>query len=396
MTEPVDQGRTENLVLDDFFPAGERKIGGDDCGLIPGSRRYHSYYKWWNNGNYNQLTKYYDGDNRVTLEPEDDAATVILGDEWQTPSTFAWAELFNNCNTEWTTINGISGFELTGKNGNSIFIPVAGSRYYYDGSSISGTSGSYWASSRVADQPRYACYAYMYHNNNWINCSADEYSYKLRSYGMPVRAVKPGTNPVGHEPVDLGLSVMWASCNLGASSPEEFGDYFAWGEVESKSYYYWDNYEWYNGSVLTKYCTDPYSGLITFGKVDNKTVLDLEDDAAQVNWGGSWRMPTDAEFSELIDNCTWIWTEQNGVKGYLVTSNMSGYTGESIFLPAASHFINTNFEDGDVGYVGWYRSSSLDSSYPMSAYSLNITRGRYDNIVGDDRSFGSSIRPVLN
>ena len=103
-----------------------------------------------------------------------------------------------------------------------------------------------------------------------------------------------------HEYVDLGLSVKWATCNMGASSPEEYGDHYAWGETETESTYDWNTYKWCKGSknTLTKYCTDS-----DYGTVDNKTVLDPEDDVAQVKWGGNWRMPTDAEIEELRENC---------------------------------------------------------------------------------------------
>lgn len=189
----------------------------------------------------------------------------------------------------------------------------------------------------------------------------------------------------GHEYVDLGLSVKWATCNVGATKAEEYGDYFAWGEVEPKDYYHWDSYKWCNGSydTQTKYCTDIY-----YGTVDNKTVLDLSDDAARANWGGSWRMPTDAELTELREQCTWTWTTQNGVYGRKVT----GPNGNSIFLPAAG------FRDGsslcNAGSDGNYWSSLLSTVRPDSAWrvlyfgSSNVGRG-YDR-----RSYGFSVRPV--
>ena len=104
----------------------------------------------------------------------------------------------------------------------------------------------------------------------------------------------------GHEYVDLGLPsrIKWATCNVGATTPEEYGDYFAWGETEPKDNYDWSTYKWCNESnaTMTKYCTDS-----SYGTVDNKTVLELEDDAAYVNWGGNWRMPTKAELDELTN-----------------------------------------------------------------------------------------------
>ena len=168
----------------------------------------------------------------------------------------------------------------------------------------------------------------------------------------------------GYEYVDLGLpsGTKWATYNVGATKPEEFGDYFAWGETEPKTNYTWSTYKYCNGSssTLTKYNTDS-----SRGSVDNKTTLDLSDDAARVNWGGKWRMSTRAEQEELHNNCTWKWTTQNGVKGYKVTSKTNG---NSIFLPAAGERIGTSVYD--VGSSGGYWSSSLHESGPSGAYSL--------------------------
>ena len=115
---------------------------------------------------------------------------------------------------------------------------------------------------------------------------------------------EPVTPPDEHEWVDLGLpsGTLWATCNVGADNPEDYGDYFAWGETEPKVIYNWSTYKWCNGSVntMTKYCTD--SG---YGTVDNKTELDPADDAATVNWGTSWRMPTLEQLDELLTKCTW-------------------------------------------------------------------------------------------
>ena len=197
-------------------------------------------------------------------------------------------------------------------------------------------------------------------------------------------------NPSGggendHEYVDLGLSVKWATCNVGASKPEEYGDYFAWGETQPKSIYDWSTYKWYNGDNgnLTKYCYDSVSGI-----VDNKTVLDLSDDAARANWGGSWRMPTDAEFTELFGNCAWKWTTQNGVDGYKLTSTKNG---KSIFLPAAG--IRGDSSLYHAGSYGYYWSSSLGTDYPGSAWRV----GFHSNYVlrdGSNRIDGFSVRPV--
>ncbi len=192
----------------------------------------------------------------------------------------------------------------------------------------------------------------------------------------------------GHEYVDLGLSVKWATCNVGASKPEEYGDYFAWGETTSQSNnrYYWDSYKLCKGSytTTTKYCTNT-----SYGTVDNKTTLELTDDAAHVNWGGSWRMPTKTEQDELKTKCTWVWTTQNGVKGYKV---MSKTNGNSIFLPAAGSRRVAPLDD--VGTQGNYWSSSLCTNNSYSAYSLFFDWNHANTNDNTHRVSGLSIRAV--
>ena len=195
----------------------------------------------------------------------------------------------------------------------------------------------------------------------------------------------------GYVWVDLGLpsGLKWATCNVGANSPEWYGYYFAWGETEPKYNYDWNTYKYcnYNGSyyTMTKYCTNS-----SYGTVDNKTTLELIDDAAHVNWGGNWRMPTKAEYDELMSssNCTWTWTTQNGVKGYKVASKING---NSIFLPAAGYHRYGGLID--AGSHGFYWSSSLSSSYSSNAYDLGFT---LDFIAwyGNYRDYGQSVRAV--
>ena len=201
--------------------------------------------------------------------------------------------------------------------------------------------------------------------------------------------------------VDLGLSVKWANMNVGATTPEGYGDYFAWGETSTKETYDRSTYLDTNvgGSTFTKY-----------NNKDGKTTLDPEDDAPHVNWGGSWRMPTMAEWRELIDNCTWTWTTQNGIKGCKVTSNKAGYTDKFIFLPAAGHSYKGFIRS--VGSLGLYWSSSLGFYWSSSLYDsfyallLNFDSASrypydYDDDYYDDeedyneRSCGQSVRPVL-
>ncbi len=190
-----------------------------------------------------------------------------------------------------------------------------------------------------------------------------------------------------YEAVDLGLpsGLKWANMNVGATTPEGYGDYFAWGETEPKLEYHWSTYKLCNGSynTLTKYCTNS-----SYGVVDNKTTLELEDDAAYVNLGGTWRIPTMAEWDELRNNCTWTWITQNGVKGYLVTSEKNS---NSIFLPAAG-FRYYSVLSG-AGSNGHYWSSSLHESGSYDAYFHYFSSAN----VGwrnDYRYYGQSVRPV--
>lgn len=187
-----------------------------------------------------------------------------------------------------------------------------------------------------------------------------------------------------HEYVDLGLSVKWATCNVGATSPEDYGDYFAWGETTAKENYSWDTYTMTadGGNTFTKY-----------NDSDGKTVLDAEDDAAAVNWGGAWRMPTLDEMKELLnpDNCSWKWTTVNEVNGYKVTSKKEGYTDKSLFLPAAGcRFGSSLIYAGSYGY---YWSAARYEVYPLYAYCLGFySGGRYWYSV--NRCGGFAVRPV--
>lgn len=190
----------------------------------------------------------------------------------------------------------------------------------------------------------------------------------------------------GYEYVDLGLSVKWATCNVGATKSEDYGDYFAWGETQPKSTYNWNTYKWCNGSynTLTKYCTNS-----DYGTYDGKSTLELADDAARANWGGSWRMPTKEEQDELRDNCKWERTTQNGVKGYKVTSKKKGYTKNSIFLPATGYRNGSSLSSVGGGY---YWSSSLNTDFPDNAYCLDFNSSSVD---WDYRRYlGRSVRPV--
>ena len=186
----------------------------------------------------------------------------------------------------------------------------------------------------------------------------------------------------GHEWVDLGLpsGLLWATTNIGAENPEDYGNYYAWGETTTNETYDYDSYIYYEGSTLTKYT-----------RSDNLTTLEASDDAATANWGSGWRMPTQTEMNELFNNCTHVWTTQNGVNGRLFT----GLNGNSIFLPAAG------YRDGssllEVGSGGNYWSSSLYTDDPYGSYRawyLTFYSGSIYGMSYNYRRWGHSVRPV--
>ena len=193
----------------------------------------------------------------------------------------------------------------------------------------------------------------------------DQAAKALTELLLKLKSVIATINGYGY--VDLGLSVKWATCNVGASSPEDYGDYNAWGET----------------SVKTSYTEDNCS---TYGKFMGD-IGGTSRDVAHVKWGGSWRMPTKAEFEELIDRCTWAWTTQGGKSGYRVT----GPSGKSIFLPAAGYRYGTSLFS--AGSFGSYWSSTPYSSYAGFAYYLSFY-GSNHYVSGYYRRYGHTMRPV--
>ena len=178
--------------------------------------------------------------------------------------------------------------------------------------------------------------------------------------------------------VDLGLSVCWAGWNVGASYPEGYGNYYAWGETTTKSDYTMGSYQYYNGS-------DYVNDYVNIGSNISGTHYDV----ARAQWGDSWRMPTMAEFQELIDRCTWTWTTYNNVNGYKVT----GPNGNSIFLPAAGSRYGTELDFR--GYYGHYWSGSLGESNQSYAYYLSFVSGDR-NVYDYYREDGRTVRPVCD
>ncbi len=172
----------------------------------------------------------------------------------------------------------------------------------------------------------------------------------------------------GHDYVDLGLSVKWATCNVGADSPNAYGDYFAWGETTTKSNY-------------------TRSSSVTYGMSMSDISGNATYDAARANWGGTWRMPTKDEMDELVDKCTTEWITVNGVGGRKVT----GLNGNNIFLPAAGIRFDRSLNYG--GAYGYYWSSSSRGNDTICAYGFDVSPdGFYKSMF--NRYFGASVRPV--
>jgi len=222
-------------------------------------------------------------------------------------------------------------------------------------------------------------------------------TYYVRAYAVTPNGTVYGnqlsftTTNVEYVYVDLGLpsGLLWATCNVGADNPEDYGDYFAWGETQPKDTYNWETYQYSNGGFfieegefepyLTKYCTNASCGYNGF--TDNLTTLLPEDDAATANWGPSWRMPTKEEWQELFGNTTVTWIQQNGVNGRLFTAA----NGNSLFLPAANY----------AGSIGFYWSSSLNTGFSNSnAWCLYFDSG-HTSVTRNPRAIGFSVRPVL-
>ena len=462
-------GATKPEAYGDYFSWGETE---------PKSNYGWAMYKWYNGSNkqyskYCTQSSYWGGtgpmDNKAVLDPEDDAAHASWGGSWRMPTEAEWYELITNCTWTWTSDfngTGVKGQIVSASNGNSIFLPAAGSMSAI--LSDAGTFGYYWASSLStygsglswivqfnSDEAVQNYYQRFYGmsvrpvygefipvssisldktslelylgkegqltattspsnaTEQMIHWASSDDSVAYVNYNGVVTALAPGTAtitaygssgvsatclvtvksdlslPASVEAVDLGLpsGLKWATMNVGATKPEEYGAYFAWGETEPKKDYSWSTHKWCNGSSSSQ---TKYNTKSSYGTVDNKTVLDPEDDAAHVYWGGSWRMPTDAEWTELRDNCTWTWTTENGVKGRKVT----GLNGKSIFLPAAGFRSDSSLYN--VGSSGLYWSSSLNTGYPGGAWSVafnsvDVSRGSGDYGY---RYYGLSVRPV--
>lgn len=354
------------------------------CNLGASSPEYvGTYYAWGETSPKGEYTKENSLTRGKTIEsvhisgnPQYDAATANWGKGWRLPTIKDFEDLIYECKWEEISMNGRNGYKVTGPNGNSIFLPSTGRIMY---NSKSGTLGYYWCSQPSLDSEK------AYH---LLTESTPQTTIIYRHYGLNIRPVldKSIINVVSdsnisihtstHEAVDLGLSVKWATCNIGAEKPSDYGDYYSWGEIMTKSCYA-------EGSSRT---LD-----IRIGDISGK----LKYDAATMKWGKDWRIPTIKEFEELIDKCDWRWTEIDGHNGYEVT----GPNGNSIFLPAAGRRYEFSLEN--VRCSGSYWSSSpikKDVRNSYTCYFWNFGNPETETIEPSRgwRCLGLSIRPVTD
>lgn len=452
-------GATSPYETGDYFSYGE---------ISPKEKYTSQNYKFKNPDisggftKYNFYSKYGPVDYKYRLDMEDDAARVNWGPDWRMPTIEELQELVNRCYWEWTeSENGVSGYTVTGPNGNSIFL-ISGGYMNQDENDVS--CNSYLSSSLDFNNHGHALgldFAENYYEiypegryygelirpvysgetpANTISIThfslkeseitlsvGDRYQLHFDMDSLPVSpllfakannslmaysdgtiiAYAPGTTTIEAnlgeyisqcvvtvlepqivaEAVDLGLSVNWATCNLGAESPEKDGYYYAWGETQPKKDYILESYKWYDpqSDSYTKYITDSQ-----FGNVDGKTVLDAEDDAVREYWGGSWRMPSSLEFQELINLCHWELTTINGVEGYKVSSLIEGYEDNWIFIPITGCKVGTTFFEDEEGY---YWTNTVNNDDQTMADYLYLDRD-YMSVWHYYRYQGRSIRAV--
>ena len=262
-----------------------------------------SNHKWYKEGAPSLgFTKYNNEDGKLSLEDEDDAVIQKLGNGWRTPTLADFRELTNQKYTtiEKTTLNGVAGYQITSKrNKKSIFIPFAGFRNDKPQTreiSSDQTVAVCMTNQRRIDDQVFNCWSFAFEQDRIRRYG------KRRYDGISIRPVKGPGVPVPNDCVDLGLAsgLLWAKYNMGATEPTDRGNYYAWGETSTKKKY--------NGSSYKHFKTDDYDRvkkIYKYNEGDGKEVLDLEDDAARANLGVGYRIPTKADWEELLDDCKW-------------------------------------------------------------------------------------------
>ena len=393
----VLSGKTATIQVKVTKPA-EVPANAVDLGLPSGTlwasynvgarkpEEYGDYYAWgeidtkdsytWSNYIHCDGTKETIHDIGTDISGTDyDVAHMLWGGRWTMPTLSQITELINRCTFESTILNGVAGFRVIGPNGNSIFLPSAGygvgDMIYSIGEICRYNSGALFASNNAEN------YTLFRYNDSFRRFGAWRY------YGHPVRPVttpEPVVVENADQPLDLGLTsgTLWAQCNLGASQPHESGNYYAWGETKPKEKYDKASYSLYNSS------TDTYTDIGT-------NISGTEYDAAHVTLGGTWHMPTYAEFTELKDECEWKYTVMNGVNGYRVT----GPNGNSIFIPCADDKEDESVYPAPPSDTDGFYWSSMRMSDARYSLSLHFNENGAYWPHGYLNFMGFSIRPVM-
>ena len=300
-------------------------------------------HKWYKEGAPSLgFTKYNNEDGKLSLEDEDDAVIQKLGNGWRTPTLADFRELTNQKYTtiKKTTLNGVAGYQITSKKNNkkSIFIPFAGFRNDKPQTreiSADETVAVCMTNQRRIDNQVFNCWTFAFEQDRIRRYG------KRRPDGISIRPVKGPGVPVPANCVDLGLAsgVLWAKYNMGTTDPTQLGNYYAWGETSPKKKYYSDNYKYFiwKGDDLKR--------ISKYNEEDGKTVLDLEDDAARANLGVGYRIPTKADWEELLEDCKWeaVTTTLSEIIDPSQTKiiarwKVTGPNGNSIVLPMTGGF----------------------------------------------------------
>lgn len=343
-------------------------------------------YKFSSDGTQGAIFKYNATDGLTMLTGADDLAHKELGGRWRMPTRGELAWLWDNSEHQTVRLNGRRGLLLTSKiNGNTLFLPTRG---YISGTQlVSGMTARYWSSERggTSDYDSYPQKARALNEGHY------GYNYRSagddRCLGMPIRAVyDPYEDDLTQgELVDMGLSVKWASRNLSVEQPEDFGNYYAWGETETKTDFSWATY---------CFSVDGSSGSFTkYNDTDGISCLDWEDDVVHKTMEGAWRLPTRGEWQELIDNCDWTEMTRNGVRGYRIKSRI---TENVIFLPSGGYYDGETHRDG-MRPRYWAIERGVTDQVSNRARALNEGRYGYNyRRDGDERRLGMLIRGVYD
>ena len=299
-------------------------------------------HKWYKEGAPSLgFTKYNNEDGKLSLENEDDAVIQKLGNGWRTPTLADFRELTNQKYTtiKKTTLNGVAGYQITSKrNKKSIFIPFAGFKNDKPQTREISSSESVaicMTNQRCIDNQVFNCWTFAFEQDRIRRYG------KRRYDGISIRPVKGPGVPVPNDCVDLGLAsgLLWAKYNIGTTEPTQLGNYYAWGETSSKKKYYSDNYKYY------KWKGDDLNRITKYNEEDGKTVLDLEDDAARANLGVGYRIPTKADWKELLEDCKWEAVTASlpieldpSQKKCIARWKVTGPNGNSIVLPMTGGF----------------------------------------------------------